>query len=358
MNSRVQLIKVIPLVAMVLLVNSCSGASTSATSAQTSSAGCVGAAAGASGMPGARAYGLMVGLGQGCGVLLLSGQTGIQPINLPRDAWMYRQKTGWSQVAPQPEQEFGPAIYDTAWNKVIMLGTVGAGFSPNQHDMLYDPASNKWQTKISLNRPRWILGAMLVYSVKSDRAMLFGGYDFGTQDVVGDTWSYAPRPDVWTKKILTTHPSARNVMAAAYDSKADRAILFGGGSSTETFADTWAYDFRTEKWTDLKPVNNPPARVSGSMVYDPKTNRVILFGGAIGPEGQEVPFGDTWALDLDKNTWSQLSPVLAPSARAWHAMAYESTSGKIVMFSGGVSRDKALSETWLFDPANNAWRQA
>jgi hypothetical protein len=89
------------------------------------------------------------------------------------------------------------------------------------------------------------------------------------------------------------------------------------------------------------------------MAYDPGTDRMILFGGVTG--GQEEPLADTWAYDYDTNTWTELSPAMSPSARGWHALAYDPEAGAIVLFGGGRTRDEATAETWLYDPATGAW---
>lgn len=55
----------------------------------------------------------------------------------------------------------------------------------------------------------------------------------------------------------------------------------------------WAYDFATNRWTELSPAGDrPPARRFHSMVYDSGANKMILFGG-YGFDG--VRLNDTWA---------------------------------------------------------------
>ena len=67
------------------------------------------------------------------------------------------------------------------------------------------------------------------------------------------------------------------------------------------------------------------------------------------------PFADTWTYDYDTNTWTELTLQPAPSARGWHAMAYDAPSGMIVLFGGGVDRDHPPADTWLFGPARRVW---
>src|SRR3989442_15890746 len=80
-------------------------------------------------------------------------------------------------------------------------------------------------------------------------------------------------------------PLARSHHAMAYDSGSDRVILFGGYSSCcggIALGDTWAYDFNANTWTDMTPAVAPTSRESSAMAYDSQSDRVILFGGCGG----------------------------------------------------------------------------
>jgi len=119
-------------------------------------------------------------------------------------------------------------------------------------------------------------------------------------------------------------PAGRASQAAAYDPTGDRLILFGGYSGTSYFGDTWAYDLATNAWTNLQPVGSAPAAREGhSLVYDPETKKMILFGGYDGSR----QYNDTWAYDPAANTWASLRPAArAPAARDSQAMAYDPTA--------------------------------
>src|SRR5439155_196202 len=116
-------------------------------------------------------------------------------------------------------------------------------------------------------------------------------------------------------------PPARSGHAMAYDSQSDRLVLFGGGSSSGgvfvLVDDTWAYDFNTSTWTAMNPAVAPRLRESSAMAYDSQADRVILFGGYGG-------YNDTWAYDFNTNTWTDTNPVVEPPGRWGHALAYDS----------------------------------
>src|SRR5438132_10443635 len=130
-------------------------------------------------------------------------------------------------------------------------------------------------------------------------------------------------------------PSARFGPAMVYDSKSDRVILFGGGVSPNPnwyqTAETWAYDFNTNTWTNMTPSSGPSARRFHAMAYDSTNDLTILFGGTVHFENL---LGDTWAYDFNTNTWTNMTPPVAPGARELHEMAYDSKAHLTVMFGG------------------------
>lgn len=97
-----------------------------------------------------------------------------------------------------------------------------------------------------------------------------------------------------------------------YDWRADRAIVWGGfnGSGND---ETWAYDFEANAWTNLQPAVAPAPRWAHAMAYDSQSGRVVLFGGAT----LEGVFEDTWAYDFGANTWANMSPAAMNPAYRW-----------------------------------------
>ena len=90
------------------------------------------------------------------------------------------------------------------------------------------------------------------------------------------------------------------------------------------------------------------------LVYDSARGVLVLFGGFYwNPDtGDIVLLGDTW--EYDGVNWVQRSPASNPSARYYHAMAYDSARGVTVLFGGHDTRDR-LNDTWEWDGTN--WTQ-
>jgi uncharacterized protein (TIGR03437 family) len=155
----------------------------------------------------------------------------------------------------------------------------------------------------------------------------------------------------WTRQIPQNFPSARVGMAMAYDSASSQAVLFGGIDTTPAVLnDTWVWD--GSNWTLKTPQTMPPARLGHAMAYDSAHGQVVLFGGFTGETQNEVLFNDTWV--WDGSNWTKKSPQTSPSARIFHAMAYDAAHGQVVLF-GGLGPSLDFSDTWVWDGAN--WTQ-
>src|SRR5439155_478261 len=91
----------------------------------------------------------------------------------------------------------------------------------------------------------------------------------------------------------------------------------------------------TSEWTNMNPSVKPSAREFHAMAYDSRSDRIILFGGT-----QSLPPFDsdeTWAYDFNTNTWTNMDPASKPSARDGHAMAYDTQSDRVILFGGSGS---------------------
>ncbi len=190
----------------------------------------------------------------------------------------------------------------------------------------------------------------------------------GRAGVLNDTWAYDPAANTWTDlKPSGALPSARFVPAMAYDPKTDRVIVFGGRSADVRFNDTWAYDPTSDTWTELKPAGPlPPERGGHEMVYDPSFARMIMFGGRTGSVGADASatyLNDTWAYDPVANTWTDRNPSgPIPPARGFPRMAYDPSSHRVIMFGGSAYFDNTrapsqFTDTWAYDPVANTWTE-
>src|SRR5262249_50147450 len=124
----------------------------------------------------------------------------------------------------------------------------------------------------------------------------------------------------WTQRMVTG-PSARQLHAMAYDSARDRVVLFGGNTTNPStyYADTWEWDGAT--WVKRLPSVAPYSGYGGSMAYDSRRGRTVLFQWNRG----------IW--EWDGTNWTGSSAV-QPREREWSWIAYDSARGRIVLFGG------------------------
>ena len=99
----------------------------------------------------------------------------------------------------------------------------------------------------------------------------------------------------------------------------------------------------TPTWTQLDPATSPSARSGAAMAYDASTGQLVLFGGSTSSSSL---VNDTWT--WNGATWTQLTPATSPSARYGAAMAYDASTGQLVLFGGG-NASGVLADTWTWN---------
>jgi PKD repeat protein len=150
--------------------------------------------------------------------------------------------------------------------------------------------------------------------------------------------------------LVGTSPSPR-FTNMAWDASDGYVLLYGGdGATGAALQDTWTYANGT--WTNITSITHgaPPAVFAAGMAYDPSSGKVVLFGGLTVLTSTIV--GYTWTYhDL---TWTNLTPTLseAPVARLIPAMSTDTTNSEIVLF-GGSPGIGYFDDTWVFK--NGVW---
>jgi subtilase family serine protease len=139
---------------------------------------------------------------------------------------------------------------------------------------------------------------------------------------------------------------ARAYAPAVFDTLRGEAVLFGG-TPQESLAvamnDTWTRSGAASRWLS-RDVIPPPGRTWHAMAFDESRQKLVLFGGQA-----TVNFADTW--EWDGTVWTRLSPANSPSARFGHSMAYDPAHQRVVLFGGfgGAGAGSRLNDTWTWD---------
>jgi N-acetylneuraminic acid mutarotase len=304
--------------------------------------------------PAARAYHTLIYDSKAAKIILIGGSAEalVKPFN---EIWTYDTASNVWSLVNSINSDHPVGAYDSQRDQLLIYTAIrvkstSEGESTAIMDVL-DLNSNTLERLDVTDIPFGYAFAPLVYDPEADRAVLFGGWVYDDNSGSNnETFIYDPESKSWTQMSPDISPPARKDHMMVYHPTLDRVILFGGDERDEH---TWAYDVDTDTWTDLAVTNTPPLRLNSAMVYVDSLDQIILFGGYSGGE----PLNDMWAFDQVENIWIELHPENAPSARAFHAMAYDAANDKVVLFGGGETWDAAnlTNETWVYDPQTNAW---
>jgi len=225
-------------------------------------------------------------------------------------------------------------------------------------------ADGVWtEVKATTLAPSARTGASMVWNPIDETALLFGGESW---EYMNDLWEYDPSTGVWRELQPEGRvPPARAYHMMAVDPVAGKLVLFGGRSGDRSYQDgtwtapsycddTWTYDLVAGWWSKHTfDGDSPLEREDGAMVYDSSAGKVVLFGGyrAYGGFGEDMD--DTWVYDCSEDSWREMPPNgERPSARDGHAMAFDPTTGRSVLFGGSPL---LWTDTWAYDYATNTW---
>jgi hypothetical protein len=197
------------------------------------------------------------------------------------------------------------------------------------------------------------------YDPVRHRMLVFGGRS--SEGVLGDTWSLDLATRRWTRIEADAQPSARFGATAVYDAPRRRMVLFSGETAQFSFLnDVWALDLEHDRWSELSPLTTaaatpakaPKIRYGGASIYDERRDRLVTFAGFT----DERRFNDTWAFDLKTNQWIDLSPAgPRPLKRCLLTAAHDALGDRMIVY-GGQSTGH-LEDSWAFDLARNTWTE-
>ena len=180
----------------------------------------------------------------------------------------------------------------------------------------------------------------------------------------------APRvaSNTWVPLAPTNFPSGREAMAMATDATRGKIVLFGGttGCCSSVLNDTWIWD--GTNWTQvISPgctnacPNSPPARFGQRMAFDPSSGDVLLFGGY---DGNRAPLGDTWL--WNGSSWLPQLTRVSPTPRGSVGLATDTRANGVVLFGGDILGDQSspnncyesectVGDTWIW--TGGQWHQ-
>jgi RHS repeat-associated protein len=207
----------------------------------------------------------------------------------------------------------------------------------------------------------WAGGA---FDPAGNRLVVFGGCGPGCAAPSGETWileganGLQGSPE-W-RRLSASGPPARSGAATAYDPAGDRLFVFGGSTGSSVEGDLWVLEGALRSgapaWRSLAVAGAvPAARRDAGLVWDSRTERLLLFGGRTS-EGEA--FGDLHALALSGGlpAWEELDPAGAgPAPRFAVALAYDAASQRLLVYGGSTAAAEGVhyvfSDAWLLTGA-------
>jgi hypothetical protein len=216
-------------------------------------------------------------------------------------------------------------------------------------------------------------------AVGGGHLLMFGGLEAveaGTTVPFEGTWTFDVATGDWAVDEPEVAPSTRFGHALALHPPTGKVYLFGGGAAeprpcprTRFCAgpednQVWRYDPATGIWEDrTPPVTDPDswpvARFGVRFVYEPVTERFIMFSG-VGVFGERFTptfYEDTWAYDPVSNQWEDLTDLEAahPIGRTTYGMAWDAASRRVMLFAGDSLSGTDDDHLWAFDPETASW---
>jgi hypothetical protein len=316
------------------------------------------------------------------------------------DVWTLTNANGlggtpkWTNLIPNgasgspPARHGHKAVYDAANDRMMIFGGC-KGFcdpitSPGEVWVLANASGSggtpTWeQLSISGAAPSSRTGGAAVYDPGTNSMIIFGGHGRTggcnqAGDFFSDVWVLSNANGLggapaWTQLSPTGGPPLGQYgPSAVYDSVNNIMTVFGGetpgtcgGPSTNA---VWTLSHAngqggTPTWTNIVVDGAPGApsrRADHTAVYDPESNRMIIFGG--GTSSTNVDANDAWVL-LNANGlggtpfWDKLVPPgTLPAIRDCHTAVYDHTNNRMVIFGGTSTLEGYLWSTWVLTDAN------
>ena len=214
-----------------------------------------------------------------------------------------------------------------------------------------------------------------VYDANNNRLIVFAGGQLGCGTycvLFNDVWVLSNAngtggTPAWTQLAPTgTLPPGRAAHRAVYDATTNRMVIFGGGDDgTDDRNDTWVLTNanglgETPQWIQMSPTGSlPTAREDFMVGYDPVANAMTVFGGAF--------YGDLWILSNANGlggtpAWQQITQSSpAPGTLANWNYGYDQATNTLIFFGGSPSFDTFRNDVWVLNNANGVgvptWEQ-
>jgi len=317
--------------------------------------------------------------------------------NMTRNRWSPTPACG---TLPIPDK--GMMAYDSWHGAFVFFGGIGMSGSATM-TYIFNVTTKEWKRMRPAQSPSSRYYSAMAFDERNGVTVLFGGD--GPSGNLNDTWTYNLTSDTWTEMRPATAPSPREAMLMAFDKSASVTVMHSGRSASGgDYDDTWlynttnntwwralssggpgssrntmayndaeklevvfvdssssvmTYNVSANKWASTNPPSIPPVYIGRGMGYDISNGAMVVTGGFTRRANNDIViYDEIWSYNLSLNAWKHIAkPMGSPSPRHSHAMSYDESGAKAVMFGGENSSSSSyqLGDTWTYDLATNAW---
>ncbi len=175
-----------------------------------------------------------------------------------------------------------------------------------------------------------------------------------------DIWRFNLSNNTWQKLSSTNNPGVR-YGAAGGNLGGNLLISHGfGASNPPRYDDTWLFNVGTGQWTDISPSGTPPV---GRCLLDGVAagDKFVIHGGQSGPTDADPYRADTWILDTTAETWTQVTTNIEspdkPDGRRFQSLAYAESENGVLLFGGLGDSSVRFNDVWLLNLNTNTWEE-
>jgi len=215
--------------------------------------------------------------------------------------------------------------------------------------------------------------ASAIYDHSTNQMFMFAGQHAPTNIDFNDMWalqnaipsSASTQENLqWVRVPITgKSPNDRFGQSSVYNPTSDRMVIFGGGEGFPgpCVNDLWVVTHINSvggkpAWTQFAASGTLPGiREGHSVVYDSVNNKMIVFGGS---NCSGTFYNDLWILSnadgsTGTPTWAQVTPIgTGPTARTQASAVYDSVNNVMTVFGGGTTTTTVFGDVWTLSNAN------
>ncbi|MHA2252968.1 MAG: Kelch repeat-containing protein [Candidatus Kariarchaeaceae archaeon] len=267
------------------------------------------------------------------------------------DTWAFHHDSQtWEELSTNtPGAIYGSSmVYIEATNKIMLVGGIDETATYLNQAWTFDYPDKIW-TLLSNVLPEALFMPAIAFSPFNNLTYVQGGLTVA-DTISRSTYSYNYTTDSWTDigKNLSPGLYGHSMIAVPVPDSVDYRLVITGGLSSSFKEGGYTMDLPSGNWNSMGPAFSG-ARAFHQFVYDTKHEKAILFGGS-----NETHFlDDIWEYQegIANGVWAKVETNITPPPRSHFSMIYNPTKQTFLVFGGTsdyLGPTDLLRDTWVF----------